>query len=150
MRVKIGFIMAVALLLGSITVIQAQNNTPVGVWQTIGDQGENKGKVTSHIRIYEASNGTLVGTIIQPISNPDGKCHADCPGRLANQPLKGLTIMWGFKHAGGNVWEGGSIVDPEDGTVYSCKLTVEGNKLQVRGFVGISLIGRTQTWVRLQ
>ncbi len=145
---------ALALFIAGAVLVPAslvsQSNTPVGVWQTIGDKGENKGKVTSHIKIWEASDGTLRGTIIKPISNPDGKCSADCPGRLADQPLKGLNIMWGFKAAGGNVWDGGKIVDPEDGSVYSCKLTVQGNKLQVRGFIGVSLLGRTQTWNRLQ
>lgn len=124
--------------------------TPVGVWATVADKGENKGKVTSHIQIWKGNDGKLGGTIIRPITNPDGKCSADCPGRLSNKPLKGLTIMWGFSHAGGNKWEGGKIVDPEDGSVYSCNMTLQGNRLLVRGYIGFSALGRTQTWQRVQ
>ena len=60
-----------------------------------------------------------------------------------------MTILWGFKQDG-DKWTGGSLLDPDDGKIYKGKLQVidGGKKLDVRGFIGISLIGRTQTWVR--
>ena len=143
-----------ALLVGAAVLVPvtlfSQGASPVGLWAAVGDKGENKGKVTSHIRISERSNGTLTGAIIKPITDPDAKCSADCPGPLANQPLRGLTIMWGFKKTGANTWGGGKIVDPEDGSVYSCNLTLEGNRLIVRSYIGFSALGRTQTWRRVQ
>lgn len=150
-KIKLTFLAVLLISLFFIpAVLVSQSATPVGVWATVGDKGDNKGKVTSHIRIAKRSDGTLVGTIIKPITNPNAKCHEKCPGRLANAPLKGLTIMWGFTHAGGNKWEGGKIVDPETGSVYSCKLELKGNILEVRGYLGFSALGRTQTWRRVQ
>jgi uncharacterized protein (DUF2147 family) len=60
-----------------------------------------------------------------------------------------MTILWNM-HRHGDTWEGGEILDPEEGSVYRCKLhpVSDGSKLEVRGFIGISLLGRTQTWER--
>lgn len=121
--------------------------SPVGTWATIGDKGENKGKVQSHILIYEY-DGKLGGKVTKLITNPGAKCSADCPGKRANAPIEGMSIMWGFKKTGDNKWEG-KIMDPEDGTIYSCIMTLKGNTLLVRGYVGISLLGRTQTWKKV-
>ena len=120
---------------------------PVGVWQTIGDKGEDKGKVQSTIQIYEY-DGKLGGRVTKLVKDPEAKGHESCPGNKANAPILGMNIMWGFKKTGDNKWEG-KILDPEDGSIYNCILTVDGNKLNVRGYIGISLIGRTQTWLRL-
>jgi uncharacterized protein (DUF2147 family) len=121
--------------------------SPVGVWQTIGDKGEDKGKVQSHIQIYEY-NGKIGGKVTKLVKDPAAKCHAKCPGKKSEAPILGMNIMWGFKKTGDNTYEG-KILDPEDGSIYSCILTVEGDKLKVRGYIGISLLGRTQTWVKL-
>lgn len=68
---------------------------------------------------------------------------------LRDRPIVGMKLMTGFKHDGGNVWSGGTIYDPESGKTYKCKLTlVEPDELNVRGYVGISLFGRTTTWTR--
>jgi len=73
--------------------------------------------------------------------NPDPK--------LRNRPVIGLEIMRGLKPAGPNKWDGGKIYDPETGNTYSCKMTlVSSNEVHLRGFLGISLIGRTTTWTR--
>jgi len=60
-----------------------------------------------------------------------------------------MTILWNLRRQG-DTWEGGEILDPENGSVYRCKLhpVSDGSKLEVRGFIGISLLGRTQTWMR--
>ncbi|HEY0110845.1 MAG TPA: DUF2147 domain-containing protein, partial [Fibrella sp.] len=69
---------------------------------------------------------------------------------LKSRPLLNLNIMTGFSYDGSNVWDDGKIYNPEDGKTYSCKMTLKNpNTLDVRGYVGISLIGKTQTWTRL-
>ncbi|MBI3849534.1 MAG: DUF2147 domain-containing protein [Verrucomicrobia bacterium] len=74
-------------------------------------------------------------------NNPDPK--------LRDQPIIGLEFMSGFTYSGKKRWESGKIYDPENGKTYKCKLSlVSTNRLDVRGFIGISLIGRTEVWTR--
>ncbi|MEF9942731.1 MAG: DUF2147 domain-containing protein, partial [Burkholderiaceae bacterium] len=74
-----------------------------------------------------------------------------CSGARKDQPVIGMTILWGLKNEG-DEWTGGEILDPKNGKTYKAKakLVDGGKKLEVRGFLGISLFGRTQTWVREQ
>lgn len=68
-----------------------------------------------------------------------------------DRPILGMNLVWGFTNSGGNLWEGGSIYDPRDGKTYKCKLTLESpDNLKVRGFIGISLIGKTNNWTRVK
>lgn len=68
---------------------------------------------------------------------------------LRGRPIVGMELAQGFKHDGGKMWTGGTIYDPESGTTYKCKMTLaEPNKLEVRGYVGVSLFGRTTVWTR--
>jgi len=126
----------------------AQSATPVGVWKTIDDVS---GKERSIVRIVEI-NGKLQGTVDnifdRPGDDPDHLC-VECKGDLNGKPVIGMRILWGLKDKGG-VWKGGKILDPDNGKVYSCKmeLAANGQELNVRGYIGISLIGRTQTWYR--
>ena len=70
---------------------------------------------------------------------------------LRNRPLMGLILLKDFTYSGENIWENGKIYDPKNGKTYSCKLTLKNkNTLDVRGFVGFSLIGRTTTWARTE
>ncbi|MGL6030500.1 MAG: DUF2147 domain-containing protein, partial [Legionella sp.] len=62
--------------------------------------------------------------------------------------IQGLGFLWGLKDQGNGVWDGGSILDPKTGKIYKAKATLQGNKLLVRGYIGVSALGRTQTWVR--
>ncbi len=79
----------------------------------------------------------------QDVLNPDPA--------LRNRLLLGLTIMDGFTYAGGGKWKSGRIYDPNNGKTYKCKLTlVDENTLELRGYIGISLLGRTETWTRRQ
>ena len=80
----------------------------------------------------------------------DAVCEA-CSGELKDKPVQGMQILQGLK-ADGDWYEGGTILDPNNGKVYKAKLRVVdgGAKLEVRGFIGISLLGRTQTWLREQ
>lgn len=132
------------------TFAAAQTVSPVGVWKTIDDV---TGKERSIVRIVEV-NGALQGTVEKiferPGDDPDHLCDK-CKGDLKDKPVIGMTILWGLKDKG-DVWKGGKILDPDNGKTYSCKMELaeKGKELNVRGFIGISLIGRTQTWYRAE
>ena len=136
-----------ALLLGALFTAQA-SESPVGLWRTIDDK---TGKEKSLVRIVEA-NGELRATIEKLYRDPHEELNPNCdkcPGDRKNQPVLGMTIMTGLKKAGSE-YDGGEILDPANGKIYRCKMwTAEGGKkLNVRGFIGVSLLGRTQVWVR--
>ncbi len=120
--------------------------SPVGLWQTISDVD---GKPKATIRIREDKDG-LVG-VIESIIDPekrDSRCEK-CPGERRDRPVLGLTIITGMRRDGDH-YAGGKILDPDNGNVYSCKITLtdSGRALDVRGYLGFSLFGRTQTWLR--
>lgn len=117
-----------------------------GDWLTIDDES---GEARSKLRIEAQSDGTFAGHIVD-IFNPSApietlRCTA-CQGELAGQPMLGLPLIWGLQ-ADGDKYDSGRIVDPESGKVYRLSAKVnDAGALEVRGFIGISLIGRTQTW----
>jgi uncharacterized protein (DUF2147 family) len=119
--------------------------SPAGTWTTIDDKTGEKRAVV-HISV---SGGTLNGTIVKVFPQPgDTGICSKCPGAFKGKKIQGLNFVWGLKDEGHGVWGGGSILDPKTGKVYKAKITLQGNKLYVRGYVGVSLLGRTQTWVR--
>lgn len=131
-------------------VVVAQDTTPAGLWRTIDDV---TGKERSIVRIVEV-NGEFQGTVEKIFERPgdDPKHLCDkCKGERKDKPVIGMTILWGLK-ADDDVWKGGKILDPDNGKIYSCKMELgeNGKELNVRGFIGISLIGRTQTWYRAE
>jgi uncharacterized protein (DUF2147 family) len=136
-----------ALVFGALFSAQA-SESPVGLWRTIDDK---TGKEKSLVRIVEA-NGELRASIEklfrEPHEEPNPNCDK-CPGDRKNKPVLGMMIMTGLKKAGSE-FEGGEILDPANGKIYRVKMwTAEGGKkLNVRGFIGVSLLGRTQVWIR--
>ncbi|MFD0737943.1 DUF2147 domain-containing protein [Lysobacter koreensis] len=147
MRNKL-LVLLLALPLLAISTAAFAQSSPVGTWTTIDDKTK---KPKSVVEIYETSNGTLAGRvneILQSDRGPNPVCDK-CSGERKNKPVKGMVILWGLKKKGSG-WEGGQILDPATGKVYSAKVspTAGGKKLDVRGFMGFSLLGRTQTWVR--
>jgi uncharacterized protein (DUF2147 family) len=126
----------------------AQEASPVGVWKTIDDK---TGKPKSLVRISE-SNGELHGRIEKLFreagEDPNPKCD-QCEGTLKDQPMLGMTILTGMKKDG-KEYNGGSILDPASGKVYKSKMSLaeDGKKLDVRGYIGVPMLGRTQTWLR--
>lgn len=118
-------------------------------WQTIDDKtGEKK----AIIQLYE-NNGRVSGKIIKVLDREKAKAVCTkCPGSLKNQPIEGLRILTGLKADGNNRWRDGKLVDPESGKVYSGKLTLsdDGQSLDLRGYVGTPLFGRSQTWQRIK
>ena len=132
---------------GALTAAVAQDlSSPVGRWQTVDDK---TGKPSGVVRIYE-QNGALYGNI-EKIFDPARaglNCIA-CTDDRKNKPLIGLNIIRGLKRDG-DAWDGGTVIDPETGSVYksSARLDDGGRKLVLRGYLGISLLGRSQTWLR--
>jgi uncharacterized protein (DUF2147 family) len=122
-------------------------SSPVGQWRTVDDKD---GRTKSIVRIYDR-NGKIYGDVVRLVDPTAQKnCSANCPAGKANKPIEGMNILWNLTRSG-NEWSGGQIMDPKDGKVYSAKLWLEGaNTLKVRGFFGISLLGRNQTWYRQQ
>jgi len=125
------------------------DSSPVGRWKTIDDDtGEEKSIVNIWIE-----DGILYGKIdslfIEEGEEPDPVCD-ECKGNNKDKPILGMTIVWNMIE-GKEYWKGGKILDPENGKIYGCKLKVieNGNKLEMRGFLGISLLGRTQYWIRV-
>lgn len=114
-----------------------------GKWRTVDDE---TGKPKAVVQISK-NGATYSGTIVELMSGVENVCPA-CKG---NQPLKGLTVLTGLKEKG-NKYEDGKIFDPKGGKTYSAKAEVsgDGKTLKVRGYVGISVLGRTQTWHRVQ
>ncbi len=138
---------AVALLLPTLAFAQA---TPVGLWKTIDDDGKT---AKSQVRISE-QGGTLVGSIdklLDPTAPADAKCDK-CTDDRKNQPVLGLQIIRGVKPDGDGLWGHGEILDPNNGKTYRTRLKPVdgGKKLEVRGYIGAPLFGRTQTWVRVE
>lgn len=137
------------MLLPHLALAQTPDLTsPAGLWTQIDDETK---KPRSLIRI-ENKNDELVGYIekIFPFPNEEPREFCTkCKGEKKDKPLVGLQILWGLK-GNGNNYEGGKILDPKNGTEYRCKMELieGGQKLRVRGFVGVSLLGRSQTWVR--
>ena len=138
----------IATLLLLLPLAAFAQSTPVGKWRTIDDK---TGKVKSIVEIYETQGGTLAGKVLQVLNSDKGPhplCDA-CKGENHNKPVEGLVITWGLKKEGGYC-EDGKILDPHNGKVYSAKMTPsdDGKKLEVRGYMGFSLLGRSQTWLR--
>jgi uncharacterized protein (DUF2147 family) len=139
---------SLALVLASIAV-SAHAQSPAGLWRTIDDQS---GKERSLVRITEAG-GVLSGKV-EKLADPtkqDARCD-ECTDERKGKPVIGMTIIRNVKRSESGVWEGGDILDPNNGKVYRVRLTPieEGKKLQVRGFIGSPILGRTQTWVRVE
>jgi len=145
--------LAVACLLaGASLVAAAQSASPAGLWRTIDDSTK---KDKSLVRIVE-TNGVYSGKvekIVDPDSPKDAVCK-ECSDDRKDKPVVGMTIIRNVKASADDkdVFEGGDILDPNNGKVYRVKLKLidGGSKLDVRGYIGTPMLGRTQTWVRAE
>ena len=148
MRNVFRFAIAAGLLLGTANVLAA-TDSPVGTWRQIDDE---TGKPKSIIQITD-NNGVLEGKVQKILLSDDGPnpiCKK-CDGSRKDQPIEGMTIMWDVKKDDA-IWDGGKILDPKSGTIYKVKLTLTdgGQKLDVHGYVGFAMLGRSQIWQRIQ
>jgi uncharacterized protein (DUF2147 family) len=151
MRLALGAGLALGLLGATLAPAWAQTLGIVGTWKTIDDK---TGKPKALIRIAEQADGSYSGTVIKglvPGADPHRICTL-CSGALKDQPMIGMTILTGLRQDAEHPhsFSGGEIVDPDSGKTYHCnaRLVDDGAKLDVRGYIGISLFGRTQTWIR--
>jgi len=141
----------IALIAVASSAFAAAQMTPVGSWHSFDDK---TGELKSLVVISE-QDGVLNGRIeklLRKEADQAAVCK-DCTDDRKDKPMLGLEIVRGAKKVEGkDVWEGGTIVNPEGGTIYKLRMTpIEGGqKLEVRGFVGFALLGKTQTWVRVQ
>ena len=138
-----------AIVLGTLVVPALAQMTPAGVWRTIDDK---TGEVSSEVRIADNA-GVLSGRIeklLRKDAKPDSVCDK-CTDERKDKAVLGLEIIRGArKTEGKDVWEGGKILDPDNGKEYTLRLTpIEGGKkLEVRGY--IAFFYRNQTWIRAQ
>jgi len=147
----VGMLLLIKAAVGAPASIQATTNAPTaaGVWQQVDDDG-NVGAlvtITEENGIYE---GQLSRLYLGPNDDPNPVCN-ECPGDKHNQPLLGLVFIEEMKQSGLD-YDGGTILDPETGNIYhaSMHLSPDGTKLTVRGYLGLSIFGRSQTWTRAQ
>ena len=144
--------LVVALGLGLFAAIAHAQATPAGLWKTIDDESK---KEKSLIRITEAG-GVFTGKLeklLDPSAKPDAVCDL-CTDDRKDKPIVGMTLIKGVKQSDSDKgrWDGGEILDPNNGKTYKVRLTPgEGGKtLAVRGYIGAPMLGRTQTWVRVE
>jgi len=156
MNLKKLFIIVLTLLFyfGAVSSQSAQEKDMTGKWKTIDDK---TGKEKSIVQLWIDEKGNLNGKIIKLFRKPDEDQNPvcdKCEGDKKDAPLSGMVILWDFTpdHKKSNdSWKSGKILDPKTGVEYSCnlKLNESANELEVRGFLGFSMIGRTQTWIRI-
>jgi len=123
--------------------------TPVGLWKTIADDGKTE---KSLVRIAE-SGGVVNGRVEKILDSAKAAslCQ-ECSDERKGQPVTGMTIIRSAKKGDDGVWAGGDILDPNNGKVYKVHLKPVdgGKKLEVRGYLGTPMLGRTQTWIRVE
>ena len=148
MKSPIRTVLTLALAVGSLPAFAA-NDSPVGKWKTIDDKTH---EVKSIVEITE-NGGLLEGKVLQVLKSDHGPhpVCSECDGERKNKPIEGMTIMWGLKKDG-DEWSGGQILDPAKGKIYKVTLKLEngGKTLDVHGYIGFSLIGRSQEWQRVE
>jgi uncharacterized protein (DUF2147 family) len=144
--------LAACVLMGAAFSAFGQAATPAGTWRTIDDKAK---KDKSLVRIVE-SGGVYTGKvekILDPDAPKDAVCK-DCSDARKDQPVLGMTILRDVRQSPKDsaVFEGGDILDPNNGKVYRVRLKVveNGSRLEVRGYIGTPMLGRTQTWVRVE
>jgi uncharacterized protein (DUF2147 family) len=140
----------VAGALALVVLSASAQSTPVGVWKTIDDDGKTE---KSLVRISD-SGGVLTGKIekIFDAGKQDSKCDK-CTDERKDKPVLGMTIIEDVKKIADEAyWGGGIILDPNNGKTYKVRLTLKdgGKALDVRGYIGAPLLGRTQTWLRVE
>lgn len=148
---KAGFLIF-SILLAAITVKarpvaeEVADVSPAGYWKTI-DDATNEPRAIVQIK---DNGGVFSGSIIKTFPKPgDTGICSECSGDKKDKPIVGLEMIWNLKKDG-DEYNGGQILDPKNGKTYKAKITVieGGAKLKVRGFIGFSLLGRTQTWLK--
>lgn len=141
-------LLSVAFLFGLLATASAQTLSPLGVWTN------SEKKAT--FEIYKCGD-KLCGKIVslaEPNDPKTGRPKTDTPNpdpKLRSRPRLGLVFMSGFEYDEANKWDDGKIYDPESGKTYSCYMKMlNANTMEVKGYIGFSLIGKSQTWTRVK
>ena len=141
----------IALALGLLaTAVFAHAADPLNgtVWKTIDDKTKQP---LSVVQFTETSNGVLSAKIVDVFTPGEAQKCSKCVGKYQNKPLLGAQIVHGLKNTGKNTYDGGKITDPKNGKTYSfnAKMSNDGRTLNGRGYIGVSALGRSQTWIRV-
>lgn len=136
------------LVMSFATTMQRLTHTPLGLWETYDN---DTGKPDSIVKIWcirDIYYGKVVKIFPQHGHRATDRC-VKCQGEQHNQPILGMTILWGMRHRAHDYGEG-SVLDPNSGNIYHAEMQLQknGNELALRGYVGIPLFGRTTTWYR--
>ena len=137
-------VIIVIILFSGVNAYAQNADSIVGEWYTEGERS-----VVAISRCGDLYCGKIIW--LKAPKDEAGKDKVDVKNpdeAMRGRPILGLPLLRDFKYKGANEWEGGKIYDPKNGKTYSCKMTLEGNTLQVRGFVGFSLLGRTTVWTK--
>jgi uncharacterized protein (DUF2147 family) len=129
-----------------LSIAQTESDMIIGVWET----GSGKARIKID-RVGDKFNGRIVWLREPKDENGNPKVDKNNPDEtLRKKPLLGYNMLQGFIYSGEKVWEKGTIYDPESGSTYSCTITMtDENTLDVRGYIGVSLFGRTDVWKRV-
>jgi len=143
----LGVALAAAALNG--TVAFAQTDPVVGHWTTIDDKTHQPKSIIRIDLVDQKLQGTIVKIFTAPGERADPVCE-QCKDHRKDKPIIGMTIMTGLKKSSNTSWDGGEILDPNNGSIYKVKLSLmpDAKALDVRGYIGVPMLGRTQTWVR--
>jgi uncharacterized protein (DUF2147 family) len=138
-----------SLFLLAATHLSAAERSPIGTWRTIDDETHKPRALVRIERQDDALSGRIVQLFRDPGEDPAPLC-APCAGERHNQPVLGMTILWNF-HRQGDIWTDGEVLDPEEGKIYRANLRLrdEGTRLDVHGYIGVPLLGRSQVWERV-
>ncbi|NNE27116.1 MAG: DUF2147 domain-containing protein [Saprospiraceae bacterium] len=136
---------ALLIMIFATGALQLSGQSPIGVWKSIDD---TDGKAKSHIEIFE-QNGKLHGKVIKLLANADiTHCHK-CKDDRKGKSLVDMIIIKDMKSTD-DAWDHGLILDPAKGKEYKCKISLKDeNTLNVRGYIGQPIFGRTQHWYRV-
>ena len=137
---------ALSAMSATVTPAFADTLSPVGVWRIVDETGDPKALI-----VISERDGQYVGTLVRSLGRRDAlerRCDG-CTDDRRGKKLQDMEIIRGLRKDG-DEYTGGKILDPDSGSEYGCKIRVVdgGKKLEVRGYFGISLLGRTQTWIR--
>ena len=146
LRLKTFFLASLTVLFMSFLPFNNEGDAIIGVWKN--GEGTGMVKISKNGEKYQ---GKIVW-LKEPNDPETGKPKLDKnhpDEKVRSRPVLGLTNTWGFVYKGDKTWDGGNIYDPKNGSTYDCTIRMkDNNTLEVRGYIGISLIGRTDTWTR--
>lgn len=138
---------SVIAVMAATVVVHAADPLNGTVWKTIDDKTKQPKAL---VKFTEQKNGSLTGTIQQILTPGEEKSCVKCEGPYHNKNLTGLTIVQNLKPTGGSSYAGGTILDPKTGKTYKLKGQLAGQTLNLRGYIGVSALGRNQVWQRVQ